>query len=54
MKAPDNSRKAHDRRSSTPDDAYWIALAEVAVQRGEFLTPEETMLWINARLARAQ
>jgi prevent-host-death family protein len=36
------------------DDAYWAARARTAVERGEFLTPEETMRWINERLAPAE
>jgi prevent-host-death family protein len=33
------------------EDAYWAAQAEVALARGEFLSPDETMRWINQRLS---
>lgn len=36
------------------DDAYWAARAQAAVERGEFLTPEEVMRWLNQRLARGE
>ena len=35
------------------DDAYWAAQAAAVVERGDFLTPEETMRWVNERLSRA-
>lgn len=32
------------------EDAYWVARAQGAVERGDFLSPEESMRWINERL----
>ncbi|MFO0847848.1 MAG: type II toxin-antitoxin system Phd/YefM family antitoxin [Gemmataceae bacterium] len=34
------------------DDAFWAAQAQVALDRGEFLSPEQTMRWVNERLSR--
>lgn len=33
------------------DDAYWAAQAAAAVERGDFLSPEDTMRWVSERLA---
>jgi prevent-host-death family protein len=34
------------------EDAYWGALGEAAVARGDFLTPAEAMRWLNERLSK--
>jgi prevent-host-death family protein len=36
------------------DDAYWAAQASAAIDRGEFLSPEESMRWVNERLTSGQ
>jgi prevent-host-death family protein len=34
------------------EDAYWGAIGEAAVARGDFLTPAEVMRWVNQRLSK--
>ena len=36
------------------EDAFWGTQARAAVERGEFLTPGESMAFISERLAKAE